>query len=282
MKKYSVLVIIFFATIAMIVSCKKSGTALEKIWETDRELRIPESVMYDPEDEILYVSNINGNPADKDGNGFITKLGLDGKIVRLKWVEGLDAPKGMGIFKGSLYVTDIDNIVQIDIKSGKIIKRYKAAGAQFLNDIAIDDNGVVYITDTNTNRIYRLMDGKVSVWRDSEKLVNPNGLAMKDGKLIVGINNAILSIDLKNKSVSVEIEGKYTGGTDGLKPVGKDKYIISDWAGKVRLVGKNTETVILSDTTGQKINAADLEYIPGKNMILIPTFFDNRVVAYKL
>lgn len=282
MKKYSIPAVIFLAAIAVILSCEKTGTSLEKIWETEKDLRTPESVMYDPENEILYVANINGNPTDKDGNGFISKLGLDGKIIDLKWVTGMNAPKGMGIYKGSLYVTDIDNLIQIDIKQGKIVKRFKPAGAKFLNDIAVDENGAVYITDMHSNKIYRLTDNKVSVWSDSARLVTPNGLALKNGKLIVGIKDAILSIDLKDKSISVEVEGRYTGGTDGLKPAGEDKYIISDWAGKVRLVGKNTETVILSDTTGQKINAADIEYIPGKKMILIPTFFDNRVVAYKL
>jgi hypothetical protein len=43
-----------------------------------------------------------------------------------------------------------------------------------------------------------------------------------------------------------------------------------------------TEKVVLSNTTEENIQAADLGYIPDKKWVLIPTFFDNRVVASKL
>src|SRR5215470_2720317 len=81
-----------------------------KLWETDTVLKVPESVLYDGENKVLYVSNIDGKePWGKDGKGSIAKIGLDGKIVAVDWVTGLDAPKGLGIYKGKLYAADIDN-----------------------------------------------------------------------------------------------------------------------------------------------------------------------------
>lgn len=59
-------------------------------------------VIYDPVSNFIYVSNINGQPWDQDGNGFISKLDLDGKIVERQWVTGLSAPKGLGIHNGHL------------------------------------------------------------------------------------------------------------------------------------------------------------------------------------
>ena len=77
---------------------------LIKKWETDTILKVPESVLYDAANKILYVSNIDGtDPWGKDGKGSIGKVGLDGKIIKVDWVNGLNAPKGMGLYKGKLY-----------------------------------------------------------------------------------------------------------------------------------------------------------------------------------
>ncbi|MCD4692290.1 MAG: hypothetical protein K8R79_05210, partial [Calditrichales bacterium] len=129
---------------------------LTKKWESPQKFKTPESVCYDAKRKIIYVANINGNPTTKDNNGFISKLSLTGKIVDLKWIKELNAPKGMGVFKGKLYVSDIDQVVEIDIDKSKILKRYEADGAKFLNDISIDKSGNVYISDMVANRIYRL------------------------------------------------------------------------------------------------------------------------------
>jgi hypothetical protein len=96
---------------------------LEKKWETDTTLKTPESVLYDASNKVLYVSNINGDPWAKDGNGSIGKVGLDGKIISVEWVKGLSAPKGMGLHGNMLYAADVDEVVGIDIKTGTILER---------------------------------------------------------------------------------------------------------------------------------------------------------------
>src|ERR1700712_3942908 len=118
--------------------------SLTKIWQTDTLLKVPESVLFDGVDGILYVSNIDGQPWEKDGKGSIGKVGLDGKIIKVDWVTGLNAPKGLGMFKNNLYVADVDNVVIIDIAKGVISKRIPIEGAQGLNDISVDKNGKVY------------------------------------------------------------------------------------------------------------------------------------------
>jgi hypothetical protein len=134
----------------------KATPSLTKKWETDTLLTTCESVIYDANNNILYVANINGDPSGKDGNGFISSLGLDGKVVNARWVAGMDAPKGMGIFNGKLYVSDIDRVHEIDIASAKITNTYKYDSAKFLNDITIDSTGIVYVSDSNAGNILKL------------------------------------------------------------------------------------------------------------------------------
>lgn len=252
---------------------------VQQIWQTPQELKVPESVMYDPARDILYVSNIAGQPTEKNGEGFIAQVSLDGTIKKLRWVTGLNAPKGMGIFKNTLYVTDIDRIHAIDIPSGKITRTWDVEGAKFLNDIAIDKVGNVYISDMNANVLYAIKNAKVDLLAVL-KQNSPNGMLMQDDRLLVGTAQGVFSVDTASKAVQEQIAHK--GGIDGLKHLSNGKYIVSDWQGKVQLIQKGKPPIVLSDTTKEKINAADLEFIPEKKMILIPTFFDNRVVAYRL
>src|SRR4030095_1096992 len=96
---------------------------LVKLWETDTLLKVPESVLYDAANGVLYAANIDGtDPWGKDGKGSIGKIAMDGKIIAVDCVPGLNAPKGMGIYKGKLYVADLTNLVVIDTKKGAIEK----------------------------------------------------------------------------------------------------------------------------------------------------------------
>src|SRR5829696_5318088 len=131
---------------------------INKVWETLAELKTPESVVYAPKQDTLFVSNIDGKPDQKDQKGFISKISLsNGSITELNWITGLDAPKGMAIYNNSkLYVSDITDLVEIEIANGKITNRYNAPGSKFLNDVAVDNQGNIYVSDTDTNSIYIL------------------------------------------------------------------------------------------------------------------------------
>jgi hypothetical protein len=94
-----------------------------EVWQTTG-LKHPESALPDPTATFAYVSNVNGQPLDKDGNGFISKVSLkDGKALEVEWAKGLDAPKGLALANGHLYAADIDKLVEIDAGSGKILVR---------------------------------------------------------------------------------------------------------------------------------------------------------------
>lgn len=267
----------------VLVFCSRAHevTVTER-WATERIMKTPESVLYDDERGVLYVSNINGSPVGKDGNGFISKLSIGGEILDLEWVTGLNAPKGAGRVDDTLYVTDIDELVAIDISSGNIIDRYPAPGAIFLNDVAVDGAGTVYISDSSEENgvIYRLDGDEVVRWLEDELISAPNGLSRDGDRLLVGNSGDgwIKAVDLATAAITRVAE--VGSGIDGLRRFGDRAYVVSDWKGKTTLVREDAENIVIIQTTDDKINAADLEFVAVDRMVVIPTFYDDRVVAY--
>lgn len=255
-----------------------SAQRLEKVWQTTGDLKTPESVIYDEERDVIYVANINGDPSAKDGNGFISILKTDGSVKNLEWVKNLNAPKGMAIYKGKLYVADIDQLVEIDIEKGAIIKKFNAPDAVFLNDVTATMNGKIFVSDTRTAKIHLLNENKFTVWMEGEPLQNPNGLMAENGKLFVG-DNHIYEVDIQTKKTTLLI--KDAGGVDGLEKNNSGDFVFSNWPGRI-FIHKNGETIKLLDTTEQELKTADIDYALKLDLLLVPTFFDNKIVAYKI
>ena len=162
-----------------------STIVLDQLWASDSILETPDAVLYDVDNNLIYVANMGLNPkAEKDNNGFISRLSTEGEIIDLKWVSGLNDPKGMGLYDGKLYVTDIDEVVEIDQKTGEVLQLIATDNAQFLNDLAIDDKGTVYFTDSRANEILMYKNGEVSSLLKADTLNSPNGLMMQEGKLL--------------------------------------------------------------------------------------------------
>lgn len=253
---------------------------VEKLWQSDPVFQVPESVYYEAGEKMLYVANINGNPTDRDGNGFISQMEPDGRIVRLEWAVGLHAPKGMTSFDGKLYVADIYRIAEIDLNTRKILNFYDADGAEFLNDVIADAKGNIYVTDMAKGSVYKLSQGKITEWIPAGTFESPNGLYYLDGMIYLGAKGKIVSID--PESLETETMTTFDGGVDGLEIDRNGNFIFSDWSGKVQKVRKGEKPEVLFNTTDNKINAADIHLIRDENILLVPTFFDNRVMAYKL
>ena len=274
MKKLSVFLFIFILSGIYMVNAQK----FEKVWETTVDLKVPESVLYDEERDVMYVSNINGDPAQKSGKGFISILNADGSAKKLHWVQNLNAPKGMAMYDGKLYVSAVDQLVEIDINSGKVLNKYDADNAVFLNDVAADRNGLIFVSDTRIAKIYVLKDGNLTEWMSGEPLKTPNGLFTEGGKLYIG-DQSIFEADIKSKEIREIIAD--AGGVDGLEKNNKGEFVFSNWPGRV-FIHRNGKTIKLLDTTEQEIKTADLDYSFKLDLVLIPTFFDNRIVAYRI
>lgn len=251
---------------------------LEKIWTTDSVLKVPESVLADVANQVLYVSNIDGQPAEKDGKGSIGKIGLDGKILETEWIKGLNAPKGMGLFKGKLYVADLTEVVVIDINKRTILEKIIVPDAVFLNDISIDKKGVIYISDSRTCRVHKIENGNVFLLMD--KLQGPNGLlATKDGLLILDKGRLL---KMRTDGQLAKLADGMDPSTDGIEMVGENEYLVSCWSGVVYYIHSNGYKTTLIDSRNEKINSADIGYDEKRKIVYIPTFYSNTVSAYRL
>jgi sugar lactone lactonase YvrE len=147
----------------------------EQAWQATG-LDGPESAVLDADAGVLYVSNVNGEANAADGNGYISKLSLNGEIQDKEWVTGLNAPKGLALHDGKLYVSDIDELVVIDTASGEITARHEARGATFLNDVTAHEDGRVFVSDMMQNQIWKLEGDQFEMWLQDQALENPNGL----------------------------------------------------------------------------------------------------------
>jgi len=292
--KYAAFIIALLTSMAF--SCKtkvaleenESGTAagagimLTELWASDTIFKTPESVYYDANQNILYVSNINGGPDVKDGNGFISTVGPAGNVIKLEWVTGLNAPKGMGGYDNLLYVTDIDELVIIDILTASIKERIQVPGAAFLNDVAIDLNGKVYFSDSGTGKIHVYENGKLKEWI-TEGLQRPNGLYIeKDRILLTSSGSSDLKvIDPETGKFSVVTEN--IGAGDGVEYTGYEGYYLtSDWNGEVFLINPDFSKESLLRTKDKNINSADIGLNREDHAVYVPTFYDNRIVAYRI
>ncbi len=279
---------VVFITLAVVIivlaAAPSEAFHLVRKWATEPVFSIPESVCWDFDREILYVSNIAGRPGEKNGEGFISRVSIEGEVKKLKWVTGLNAPKGMAVFGGRIFVSDIDELAVIDIRADKVIGRYPAEGAVFLNDVAVDGEGNVYISDSSRDNsaIYRFSEGKLEVWLRHKSIQSPNGLFVDGGRLIVGNSGdaTLKAVDLSNRTVSTVVN--VGSPLDGVQVDSKGNYIVTDWKGRTALVEPDGGIYILLDTREEGVNAADIEFVDEYDMVVIPTFSDNRVVAAKL
>jgi hypothetical protein len=251
---------------------------LIKIWQTDTLLKVPESVYFDGRNKVLYISNIDGAPDGKDGKGSIGKVGLDGKIIKVDWVTGLNAPKGMGVYQDKLYVADLDAVGVIDLKAGKLLKRIPVTGAIFLNDITVDKKGIVYVSDSRNKKVFRIANETATIFLDN--LQAPNGLLINNNDLYVLDNGSMLKVE-KDKSLTKIADGM-NAQTDGIENVKGKDFIVSCWPGVIYYINADGTKEELLDTTPQKSNTADIGYDAKTRMLYVPTFFKNSVVAYKL
>ncbi len=268
------------------------GAAQEAVW-TLEGLNMPESVFFDAGRDVLYVSSIGGEMLAKDGNGVISRVSPDGKMLDAAWITGLDAPKGLFSDGTTLYVSDIDRLVVIDIETGKISGIFPVEGAVFLNDTAMDSAGRVYVSDTVASRIHVLSGSEMTVLAEGEDLQHPNGLNVQDGRLVVAgwgkglkddltteVGGHLLVVDLQTGAVAPLGSGAPVGNLDGLEPDGKGGWMATDWiAGSaLRISEDGTSTQLLDLDMG----SADLEYIADRSLLIVPMTLGGKLVAYSV
>jgi len=269
----------------------KLSPNLVELWTIDTDLIKPESVVYDEQRDVLYVSNIAaGGGSDKDGIGYISIVSTDGEVLNTEWISGLDAPKGLALNGDTLYVSDIDRLIEIDVSAGAISNVYPATDAQFLNDVAVDHYGFVYVSDTRQNRIYRLAYGSFELWLDDERISRPNGLFAKRGRLIVAAGDPsadrpdrsryLSSVNLWTKAIRPLRDQEPIGALDGVSKSNSGGYFLTDYrSGEIfHYTRKSGATVLETLERG----TADLTYRKDANILYLPVLDTSKLIAYKV
>lgn len=267
------------ATLLFTTAASAQNHNLTKIWETDSIFKVPESVLFDAKNKLLYISNIDGKePWGADGIGSIGKMSADGKNIIVEWVKGFNAPKGMGLYKGKLYVADMTEVAVVDVKTGTIENKIQVPGAERLNDISINSKGMVYVSDSKGRKVFTIKNGQANLLLDSMSLKGPNGvLAHKKDFYVL---DAGTLYKLNTDKTLTKIADGMEGGTDGVEVINKTDFIVSTWAGVVYYVKADGNKQVLMDGRNNKMNSADIGFDNKTNTVFVPTFWRNSVAAY--
>jgi len=249
-----------------------------------------ESVVYDKKRNVFYAT-IQAENAE--GDGAIAKISADGKTVDRNFITGLNDPKGIVVKEDKLYVSDIVELVEIDIVGAKIIKKHKAENSEFLNDVTIDNQGNVYVSEMFLSSIYKLTpNGKFIEWFKSAEMENPNGLLVLGNTMYIGAwgkftnknplsapKGRLLKLDMVSKEIS-QVTEQPLGNLDGLQVYDNDNFLVSDWvAGKVFKVSKQGN---VSDFFETKKSVGDILYIQNQNILGIPLNLESKLLLYKV
>ena len=275
----------------------KTSTAPQPV-TINQGLQTPESVLWDPQQDVYFISNINGQPLAADNNGYISRVNPDTMQVEAKWVEGgvkpgvtLNAPKGMAIVGETLYVADITTVRKFDRKSGAPQGEIKIPGSTFLNDVA-SDGIAVYVSDsglkagaggnfepTGTDAIWKITRDAAMKIAAGDDLKRPNGVEAKGGKLwVVSFGgNELYQLDHgKKKNVATLPKGSL----DGLVLLEDGTFLVSSWDGKAVYRGPAAGPF---RTVLENVNApADIGYDSKRNRLLVPHFMDSIVTIHTL
>ncbi len=268
-----------------------SATEPVDITVADVGFATPESVLHDEQADVYLVSNINGSPTDHDGNGFISRLSVDGDVLDLKWIDGesggvtLNAPKGMALAGDLLYVADIDCIRMFDRSTGAAAGEECVPNSSFLNDVASAIDGGILFTDTGldptfspsgTDAVYRLDDSGRSTVIANAQLGAPNGvLDTRDGPLVVTF--------MSGEVFRVGMSGNYTSVSDaserqldGVVALADGRILASSWGEScvMELAADGAMSCIISGLEAP----ADIGVDRGRERVLVPLFNGNAVV----
>jgi hypothetical protein len=308
MRARSLLAISF--ALALIGGCQKSETAPAQTTAPttspaaapqpitiSQNLQTPESVLYDAQQDLYFISNINGQPLAVDNNGYISRVNPDTLQMDAKWIEGgkpgvtLDAPKGMAVAGNILYVADITTVRKFDRNTGAPKGEIKITGSSFLNDLA-SDGPAVYVSDsglkagaggsfepTGTDAVWKIVGNKAQRIAHGPELKRPNGVEVVNGKVWVVTfgDNELYQLE-NGKRINVVTLPK--GSLDGLVHLDDGSFLVSSWEGKAVYRGPQSGpfTPVL-----ENINApADIGYDTKRKRLLVPHFMDSMVTIHPL
>lgn len=252
--------------------------------------RFAESCVYDATRDLIVVMNAGVPQTQEENDGYVSLLNPDGSVHTTKWIGAtrdgltLNHPLGSAIHNGTLYTADIDVVRTFDLATGKPGKAYPVEGASFLNGIAVNKEGTIFVSNSRPEfRVYQITaDGKVSLFVDGDPLNIPNGVAIdQDGNVVVVNvgNNDVMTFDPASGKL-IRTEHAAEGGNDGLVilPDGT-KYVSSVRFGSVSKISPGKPAQVIASGIP---SAASMGYDSKQKQLVIPMNNNNAVAFLKL
>lgn len=252
-----------------------SAPKLEQVWLAEG-FSSPEGVAVDG--DTLLISNVAGDATARDGNGWISRVSMQGEILEKKWAEGFNAPKGMAVHNGLLYVSDIDTFHIVNIETGKRINSFSVPGADFLNDVTVW-NGAVYVSDSGRKSIYRLDEEGSQPWLTAPILNGVNGILARGDRLLASTMAEGLLLSISATGVIEELAGGMNDA-DGIADLGDGNLLVSSWTGSIWYVGADGGVRSVLDTRAEDINQNDLTGVG--DLIIVPNWSPGTVTAWRV
>lgn len=254
------------------------------IVESDTLYKAPESIAYDSLRGVLYVSNFSGVGADGKPrtDNTISKIGLNGELLKTDYIGGLSMPTGICIYNRDLYIVERQGVVIFDLDKEEIRQRIPIETKDFLNDITLDPAGNIFVTVSGTSKILCIDENGPTVWLEDEGIHNPNGILYHKGRLLVGTtgDGCLKMIKPETREISLIA---YIGEqiVDGIRPCGSG-YLVSLFEGNLFWVSLEGKVIELINTREEGVYLADFEYIESKGLLFVPCLWNNMIRIYKL
>jgi hypothetical protein len=264
--------VLLFSTLAVAAD---PAPRLEQVWLSEG-FSSPEGVAVDG--DTLLISNVAGDATAKDGNGWISRVSMQGQILEEKWVEGFNAPKGMALHNGLLYVSDIDSFHIVKIKTGKLISSFVVPGAGFLNDVTVW-NGAVYVSDSSRKSIYKLDEEGSQPWLTAPILNGVNGILARGDRLLASTMADGLLLSISATGIIEKLAEGMTNA-DGIADLGDGNTLVSSWTGTIWHVGADGGVSSILDTQSEDINQNDLTGVG--DLIIVPNWSPGTVTAWRV
>jgi len=240
----------------------------------------PEGVALSP-DGAYFISNVGGEEVARDGAGWISKVAANGEIITERFIDGLNAPKGMAVSDGFLYVADIDEVRTFDAVSGEAGAVIPIPGGVFLNDATVWQDEI-YVSDSGTGRIWRLSAEGPVVWREGEDLNGVNGLLGDGARMLISTMTSGALIEATADGGSRDIANGMADA-DGIGIVPQEfggGYLVSAWPGEIYHVSDGGAVTSLRNTRDAGVLQNDLTVFG--DVVVVPNWVPGTVTAWRL
>lgn len=252
-------------------------------WRTEPLFAVPETVVRDPATGALFVSGWDGfHPSPQDGKQVISKLSADGTVTAARWAEGLRNPVGLAVRGGLLYAVESGGLAVLEVATGKLVRKIAMPGAG-LNDVAVADDGTVYVSDFRADTVFRVRDDVAEAWLKGPEIGRPNGLHLDGGRLLVG-NNAdgcVKSVDVATREVRT-LARLGAGTIDGIEKDADGNLLVSHNEGRLFRISPDGQVTRLLDTTVLGLPCANFAWIEESRLAVCPAFTESRIVAWRI